>query len=1116
MALTATIGQQIIPREYRWLRRRLGQVRRSAKVVIFVDAFVYSALMLLAITPIALIVDNLFHLPNAVRMVLLGALGIGALTLFIWRARMALKTWTDERVARRIEECYPELENRLINALQLGRYEPNERTTGIITRIIEDAAQFSSRMSFGDAIRLKRLLRALLVMAGLIGVTALYPILFYDYFSNAARRILFPNQDIPPVSLTFLNVYPDRDLRLGKGDALDIKADLASGYRSPKEALIELAGNDRPQSTPMRFDGERFMHRIADVQQNFSFRVKADDFISTRRRVTVVDKPRVELTQLIYEYPAYTGQDIVKVENSDGVIQGLVGTTVTVTAITNKPLKNMSLDLSGGTTPTLRHEAYTTVVKDPGGAERKIIGERLQTSLVLRQNDSYRIHLTDEESFTNEPAPAHGIIVLPDEAPRIAVSSPAGEAQVEVGSKISILFSCTDDYGIAQVYGTLRESNATGEGKNVYSDKPSRGTRRIQNGFDLDLKGYKAETDLVVQIFARDTNPAGGGSLSESEPVTIHVVAPGGVQQPEGKSDAATVFQRLAALLAEQRDARLRTDRLVSRGAENKLTEGRAKSTLPRIEQQQDLIREEAKRIAESIPEKDAELATVKTTLDGLIKDPMAQAITIVSEAGKFTDISKIDESLKEAVKLQDKIIAALEKLLEEKKEAPGVKENDDKEKKDRLEIKPGEKVDEEKAKRYVEGVIEKLDKFAEFDKKMIDAARELAKKKPEDLTKDEVDKLNEIAAAKEDWTQFMRNVFSDLTRMSEVKPVDTAQAEEIVEIYAEIELRPKELQDKKKEIFVPVEDGAAAELAKELQANLEKWLEDQKDAIKWNMEEMDKPFEPPLAELPKELEDLIGDLLESEEDMNDDIEDVTSSMADSIDKGAGWGTADGPISNFSAQGKTGNVMPNNNEMTGRACEGRSGNSNVEFVEKQAYGKGGRKTPTRLGEESYENGKVEDFSTDPTGGATGGGKESGYGARGLTSPHAAPMDGTQKRLMDKQADLKMKATNIEKMLTTQNLPAGQMGKAIEKLNVMEAAIVEKRYNELPRINEQVITNIHDNQKLVNKQIEANREKRGKLPQRFNQDIATGLRDQLPEGYEEMIKDYYKGLSEAMR
>ena len=56
------------------------------------------------------------------------------------------------------------------------------------------------------------------------------------------------------------------------------------------------------------------------------------------------------------------------------------------------------------------------------------------------------------------------------------------------------------------------------------------------------------------------------------------------------------------------------------------------------------------------------------------------------------------------------------------------------------------------------------------------------------------------------------------------------------------------------------------------------------------------------MAELPGELQDIVGQLQEQEEDLFDEMEDVSSSTIDSLDKGAGWDAADGPISNNSAR----------------------------------------------------------------------------------------------------------------------------------------------------------------------------------------------------------------------
>ena len=117
--------------------------------------------------------------------------------------------------------------------------------------------------------------------------------------------------------------------------------------------------------------------------------------------------------------------------------------------------------------------------------------------------------------------------------------------------------------------------------------------------------------------------------------------------------------------------------------------------------------------------------------------------------------------------------------------------------------------------------------------------------------------------------------------------------------------------------------EQAGLELAEELTTHIEKWLPDTPDRDQWAMEQPMGEYETPSAELPTELEDLVGELMEEEEDTFAEMEDASSSWMDSLDKGAGWDAMDGPISNMSAQGVTGNRLPNSSEIGGRSGEVR-------------------------------------------------------------------------------------------------------------------------------------------------------------------------------------------------
>ena len=281
----------------------------------------------------------------------------------------------------------------------------------------------------------------------------------------------------------------------------------------------------------------------------------------------------------------------------------------------------------------------------------------------------------------------------------------------------------------------------------------------------------------------------------------------------------------------------------------------------------------------------------------------------------------------------------------------------------------------------------DKLDEFLKQQKKVIEATENLAKKPVEDFTEKDKQLLKDLAAAEDEWSKFMADKHTDLSKLPEQDFSNPSLLKELVEVQTELKMAKDALTKKTADIAVPLEQ-LGAEMAKEMTTNIEKWLPDTPDREKWSQEEplTDDMKEAPMAELPKEMEDIVGKLMEDEEDLFDEMEDASSSWADSLDKGAGWDAMDGPISNNSARGVTGNRLPNTSEIAGRSGEGRQGKSSGEFVGDTAVGKGGRKTPSRLTPDAYVKGQIKDYSKDPVGGATGGGKESGGGGEGLQRP----------------------------------------------------------------------------------------------------------------------------------
>jgi hypothetical protein len=308
----------------------------------------------------------------------------------------------------------------------------------------------------------------------------------------------------------------------------------------------------------------------------------------------------------------------------------------------------------------------------------------------------------------------------------------------------------------------------------------------------------------------------------------------------------------------------------------------------------------------------------------------------------------------------------------------------------------------------------------------------------------------------------------------------------------------------------VPFEQSGL-ELAEELTTHLEKWLPDAPDRYKWEMEEPTTEINAPMPELPTSLQDMIGDLMEREEDLFSDLDDVSSSWADSLDKGAGWDAMDGPISNMSAQGVTGNALPNSSEIGGRSGEGRSGKSSGEFVGDSAVGKGGRRTPTRITPDPFMAGQIKDSSPEG-GGATGGGKEAGAGQRGLQGPVPKELAQAIARLQGKQSEIISKAQKVDIALKLAGYPNGDMKTALDAMRESEAAIAAGRLNNAVRSRPVLIRSLRGASGVVSNNLVVNKDNSLVLPKALQEDIMDGAQGHAPKGYDKLLKGYYESLS----
>jgi hypothetical protein len=176
-----------------------------------------------------------------------------------------------------------------------------------------------------------------------------------------------------------------------------------------------------------------FAIAIDKVTSSFAYNVTAANARSGNFTVTVVRPPRVRQIDLHYEFPSGLGLD-PRTDEDSGDIYGPVGTRVRLSIAADKPIVSASVVLDDGT-------------KVPLTAN----GSSLEGALVIEDDSSYRIALSDEDGLANDGDIEYFIRTLEDRPPDVRILRPASDKKVSALEEVQVEARADDDFGIASL-----------------------------------------------------------------------------------------------------------------------------------------------------------------------------------------------------------------------------------------------------------------------------------------------------------------------------------------------------------------------------------------------------------------------------------------------------------------------------------------------------------------------------------------------------------------------------------------------------------------------------------------------------------------------------------------
>ena len=1051
-----------------------------------------------------LALDHALHFPQALRLPL-GVVLVGWIVMDFYQkiVLLARQEISPSRAARWLEMHRGIGGNVLINASQFASDAARPEWAAYIAPVLTSSRSILNEIpnrSIWFTVKLKKWLGGLAIV--FIAWAALL-LVFPHYVLTGIERIVLPLSDIPPAGNWIIDLKPSGSVTVVEGDQLDITVRVKSavGSRQPPP-VPELVWHDglaafdassrhngeHAEMLPAKNAGE-FTFSFSSVHQPFRFYVSVEDSSTVSVPIEMLPLPQVKNSTFHVSPPAYTGLKTIDQPGPPASLEVPVGSMVE----SNVELSTKAPGLSWrrGTAPTDKPEPMVAS------------GSGWKLDQLLNESESYQI-LASLSSGGRPRVLAEGeITATPDHPPEVDFVTQDRNRAVNPGDKISVTIKTTDDYGVASLALRLAASDDPSTTRVIkswsYLGPPGEKEPAPEN-FSIVLDPDVFTPGSVFLLTAQATDFSPGSKRTVSGPIVLRVTSLQDMAVPQGDV-LEKLFDLLRSTITQQTQANGQTDTLSLHLAEAIAANDVSKhaDVMTDAQKQAQDLGNSALDEAGKHDEGKSYLARLQPLIRGEMDLAQGQ-ITRLRAADKGSLGSIVAPLEKRQIYILNSLIALLGQMASDRQQAAATLA------KKQSDAPPLVTTEQELAK-----LKDELKTFGDTQKKIIDATKAIKELNPEDLTTDQQAVLGELAREEAKQAAFFQEKLTDLSKLPIQDFGDGKLVGDMNAVYEEVQPASAALYQKRVEIAVPYEE-AGWEKAAEIEQNLEKWLPNMPDNTKWSMEESPQQPDVPMAELPKELDDLIGDLLKKEQEMDPDKDDPSSTFMDSIDKGAGWGADDGPISNMSAKGVTGNQLPNNMEIGGRSGEGRNGKSDGQMVGNTAVGKGGNETPTRMTATPFENGSVADSSKDTRGGATGGGKLAGFGQQGLRGPMAPPVRG-MRAFANQQAKLRQQAESLALQLRRERRPTGDLESAISAMKESENAARNQNGLEITQGYHQALDALQETrdayagERLSRVEAEA-------LTRDPDKDVNDTQAESAPAGYEEMSGAYFRSLSEA--
>ena len=443
--------------------------------------------------------DKLRFTPGAVLVfrALTYVLVLGAIVRFL--VLPLSKGVSDRRVALYIEEREPSLQASLISAID----SREDRDAGsanlspaLAEKLVQSAADRCRDIHFGREIDHPALRRSSGALAGVAAAGVLLLVANPAFVRHGAPFLLFPWSGTPSENPYAIDVLPG-DTLVPRGADLRVKAELLGFDAEEVTIAVKRGGGEDGEwerwAMAVGSEAGAYEIFIFELNEATDYSVEASGVRSRVFHVEVADLPYVARVDLEYRFPAYTGLR-PQIQEDRGDIAALRGTRVTLEITPTMTVTRGMIVIDGG-------DSIALDLREDGN---------LSGTLTVEREGLYRILLEGFDGRMVVGSPNYFIDALDDQPPSIRFEKPGRDIKVTPIEEVLVEVGAEDDYGLRTLQLIYSVNGNPEDTLDLFDG--ARRTKEMSATYTFYLEELSLEPGDLISYYAQvtDNNRVGG------------------------------------------------------------------------------------------------------------------------------------------------------------------------------------------------------------------------------------------------------------------------------------------------------------------------------------------------------------------------------------------------------------------------------------------------------------------------------------------------------------------------------------------------------------------------------------------------------------------------------